>query len=366
MLTESDLRELVNYSSPEPVLSLYLNTDPSEGNADAYRLRLRNMLKEVNLPKDTQEVERFFQHGYDWSGKSIAVFSCAPNKFFKAYPLAIPVRSRIRVSDHPHIKPLADLWDAFGGYGVVLVDKQGARLFYYHLGELQEQVSVEGAAVKRIKRGGASSITGQRGVIVGKTGFVDEVVDRNMRDTVELATRYFEEKHVRRVLIGGTDDNVTMFRNNLPKAWQSLVVGTFAMPKNASEHDVLAKALQVGLAAEQHREQRLIDAVITAAAKGTGGVVGIDDVLEAIRIHRVQTLLLNDGFFKTGYRCKKCGALRAVKTDTCIYCEGEIEQVLDVVDHAVKSVLQDGGDVEVIHDGPELEKAGKIAALLRF
>jgi peptide subunit release factor 1 (eRF1) len=366
MLTESDLRELLNYSSPEPILSIYLNTDPSEGSADAYRLRLRNMLKEVNLPKDAQEVERYFQHTYDWSGKSVAVFSCAPEKYFKVFPLAVPIRSRVRVSDHPHIKPLADLWDAFGGYGVVLVDKQGARLFSYHLGELEEQVGVEGEAVKHTKSGGASTIHGQRGGTAGQTGYAEEVVDRNMKDTVALTTRFFEEKHIRRILVGGTDDNVTMFLNNLPKAWQSLVVGTFAMSKTASHQDVLVKAMQIGAEAEKKRELRLIGTAITAAAKQTGGVVGLEATMEAVRTHRVQTLLVMEGFFKTGFRCNHCGALTEKEAEKCVFCDGKMEPVLDIIDHAVRSVLQDKGDVEMIHEGPELEKAGKIGALLRY
>lgn len=366
MLTENDLREIVNFSSPYPILSLYLNTDPVEGNADAYRLRLRNMLKEVNLPKDTEEVERFFQHQYDWSGKSIAVFSCVPHNYFKAFPLALPVQSQVRVSNHPHIKPLADLWDAYAGYGVVLVDKQGARLFSFHLGELEEQAEVEGEAVKHTKSGGASTVHGQRGGTAGMTGYVDEVVERNMKDSVAQAIRFFEEKKVRRILIGGTEENVNLFRENLPKAWQSLIVGTFSMPKNASSQEVMTKALQIGLEAERKRETHLIDAVITAAKKETGGVIGLEATLDAVRNHRVQTLLVSDGYYKSGYRCLECGALTDQRLEKCSLCDGKLEPVLDIIDLAVRLVLQDGGEVEVIHDSPELEKAGKIAALLRY
>ena len=60
MLTEKDLREILNYSAGKPVLSLYLNTEPAGGNADAYRLRLRNMLKEVDAPKDNERIEQYF------------------------------------------------------------------------------------------------------------------------------------------------------------------------------------------------------------------------------------------------------------------------------------------------------------------
>ena len=34
MLTERDLRELLELKPQHPVLSIYLNTEPSQGNAD--------------------------------------------------------------------------------------------------------------------------------------------------------------------------------------------------------------------------------------------------------------------------------------------------------------------------------------------
>src|SRR5512135_3255131 len=136
MLTETNLQELLGYQTEHQVLSVYLNTDPTQGNADVYKLNLRSMLKDINLPSDVVAIENYFSREFDWSGRSTALFSCAPDNFFRAYSLAIPVRNQVIVSDRPHVKPLASLLDYYGGYGVVLVDKQGARLFSFHLGEL--------------------------------------------------------------------------------------------------------------------------------------------------------------------------------------------------------------------------------------
>ena len=51
MLNENTLRELIDYDATSPILSIYLNTEPSKGNADVYKLRLRNMLKKINAPR---------------------------------------------------------------------------------------------------------------------------------------------------------------------------------------------------------------------------------------------------------------------------------------------------------------------------
>ena len=285
---------------------------------------------------------------------------------FRSYPLAIPLSSRMRVNNHPAVKPLADLLDSYGGYGVVLVDKQGARLFFFHLGALREQEGVLGETVKRTKKGGASSFPGRRGGTAGQTDYVDEIIDRNMRDAVEFAVHFFEENHVRRILIGGTDDNISLFRSMLPKAWQSLVVGTFASSMAASHLEVLSRAMQVGREAEKKREMRLIDLAITNSAKGANGVVGINDTLEAVQAERIQTLLIMEGYHSPGFQCGGCGYLTSLRHDVCPICGGEFEEIQDAVELAVHRVMQNGGDVEVIHEGPALEEVGKIGALLRY
>ncbi len=366
MLSESDLRELLDFSADQPILSVYLNIDPTESVTDAYKLHLRQMLKEVPLRQDVNVVERFFDHEYDRTGRSVAVFSCAPNNFFRSYALAVPVPNQIYINNRPAVKPLADLLDAFGGYGVVLVDRQGARLFFFHLGELREQEGLMGEIVKRTKQGGSSAFPGRKGGVSGQTHYVDEIIDRNMREAVDFAARFFEENRVRRVLIGGTDDNIALFRSQLPKAWQSLVVGTFPMRMTASQSEVLSKAMSIGAEAEQRRENRLIENVITAAAKGGMGIVGIDDTLKAIHDGRVQTLLVSEGYSDNGYHCKGCGYLTTVELNKCPSCGGEFEMLPDAVEHGVMDVMRNGGIIEIIHDGPALEQVGKIGAILRY
>jgi len=366
MITETNLQELLGFKSQHPVLSLYLNTDPSQGNADVYQLNLRNMLKDIDLEADVAAVERYFTREFDWTGRSVAVFSCAPAGFFRAYPLALPVTSRIRIGEHPHVKPLADLLDSFGAYGVVLIDKQGARVFYFHLGELLEQEGVMGEEVRHTKRGGASTFPGRRGGIAGQTHYEDEVADRNMKEIINFATHFFKEYNIRRVAIGGTDDNVALFRSLLPKSWQSLVVGTFHMNMLASTDEILARAMDLGNQAEVHQEERLLNRVVTAAAKGKGAVLGLEGTLGAVHEGRIQMLILQHGHRAAGYRCQGCSYLTAEKLDTCPFCGGKFTHIPDAVEMAVHDVMHAGGDVEILQHPHNIKGFENIGALLRY
>lgn len=365
MLSENDLRELLAFSSNGPVLSIYLNTDPSEGNADTHKLRLRSMMKDLNLTKDVEAIERYFSHEYNWSGRGVAIFSSSTDNFFRVYPLAVPVRNLINISDRPSVKPLASLLDNYGGYGVVLVDKQGARLFFFHMGDLREQEGVLGETIKRTKHGGGgSAVPGRRGEAAA-TRTVEELVDRNMKDSVDFAVHFFEANHVRRILVGGTDENVKLFTSMLPKAWQSLVMGTFPMSMTATQGEVKSRALEIGIHVDAEREKRLVERLVTQAAKASGAVIGLRDTLAAVNDGRVQILVLSEGFRKNAYRCKSTGLLTLNPEETCTD-EKDIEKVYDVVDLAVNQVMRSGGEVEVIMATETMDKAGSIGAILRY
>lgn len=368
MFSEKDLNELIELQPRHPVLSVYLDLDPAAGAMEVHRRRLRQLLKGL-APQgaaDAEAVERYLDHQYDGAGRSLALFSCAPEGLLRTFSLRVPLRSRVRWMDRPYVKPLADLLDNYGGYGVAVVDKQGARLFHFHLGALREQEGTLGEAVRRTKRGGGSQAPGRRGGAAGQTRHAEEVADRNLKEAARFAQQFFRENRVRRVLIGGTEENTAQFRSLLPKAWQSLVAGTFSIEMGANHGLVLERAIELVAQAERLEEGRLVESVITAAAKGREGAVGLDDALAAAHTGRVQTLLLSEGYRAAGFRCSGCGFLTTQPQQACSFCGKGFVEIDDAVELAVRKVLADGGEVEVVHANPALDRAGRIAAVLRY
>ena len=365
MLTDRDIHELLNYSSPEPMLSVYLNTSPSEGGSDALRLQLRMLLEEVTLPDDQTAVLKHFEQLRDARGRGLAFFSNTAEAYFRAYSLAVPVRNRVFVGDHPYVKPLADLLDIYGSYGVALVDKQGGRLFHFHLGDLIEQEGIVGDEVRQTRGKASSGNPGGRGGVSGQSRFNDEVTARNLRQAADFSAKFFDEVHARRILIGGTDETIAQFRQYLPKSWQSLVVGTFPMSMTASHTDVLTRAMQIGQEAEKQREITLVENMVTAAAKRQDGAVGLEATLAAVHDGRVQTLIVQEGLRLPAYQCQGCQHLLTRSIDTCLFCGKSFVKIEDAVELAVRKVMQSGGEVEIVRDNPALQEVG-IGALLRY
>jgi hypothetical protein len=106
--------------------------------------------------------------------------------------------------------------------------------------------------------------------------------------------------------------------------------------------------------------------VITAAAKGKGGVVRLDDTLEEVHAGRMQTLVVADGYAAPGYRCPGCGFLTTQKLEACPFSGDRLEQIEDAVEMVVRRVLEDGGEVHIVHQNDELVRAGSIGGMLRY
>ncbi|MDX1687441.1 MAG: hypothetical protein R3248_05600 [Candidatus Promineifilaceae bacterium] len=365
MFTQENLEELLAFDAgDDQVVSLYINADPSANPMETIKLQVRGLLKEVPSQDDVERIEQYFDLVHDWGKPGVALFSCSAHDFFRAYQTAVPFRNRIRIRNKPYVKPLLHLTKYYANYGVILIDRVGARFFDFHLGELQETASTEGEDVRKLKHGLGSSATGRRG---GQGGArqEDEQAQRNMRDAAEAAARFFARKNIRRLFIGGTNENVAQFREMLPRQLQSCIAGVFPMDMEASEQEVRKRSLELLHELNAEREERLVEQMLTNAARGGAAVTGLGPTLRMISDGRVDTLLVSDGFRQPGFRHTASGYLTQTADDD-LFGEGDFESVPDVVDEAVTRTIEQGGHVEVISDNAELEGAGRIGALLRY
>ncbi len=366
MFNQEQLQELLSYDTQTgEVLSLYLDTDSSQQPMDTIKLQARGLLKDASgFQKDVQAIERYIDHSYDWSKPGLAIFSGADSTFFRAYPVAVSFRNRLRVGHKPYVKPLAHLLDFYAHFGVILIDKMGSRFFEYHLGELQTTEGHLGEEIRKVKKGGGSSAVGMRG---GQSGsrHETEMVQRNLRESATAANDFFNNKPVRRLFIGGANGTVAKFKEMLPKQWQSCVAGTFPIDMNAGEHEVRQHALTLLGKANAEREDKLVKSMITTYEKGGTAIVGLDETLQAICDKRVQTLIISDGYRAPGYVDEDSGFVIANLAKSPL-SDRELVSVDDVVDAACAYTMTQGGHVEVIAGNHELEKIGRIGALLRY
>ena len=372
MIGQKDLQELLALDAGDSTItSLYLNVDTSQQSNEIIKKQARALMKEAGVGSDeSSAIGHYLDLTYDWTKPGLAIFAFGDQDFFRAYPTAIAFRNRVRVGRRPYVKPLNYLLDNYAHYGVAVVDRIGAKFFEYHLGELQDAGGTMGDDVRKQKLGGGSargggtstSATGQRGGQGGR--HEEEVILRNMRDSAAAAGRFFAGKPIRRLFLGGTAENVALYRDNLSKQLQSCIAGTFPADMTAGEHEIRQRSLELLNEANAERERKMIKTMITAAAKGGNAVVGLDATLKTINDGRVQTLVISDGYQAGGYVDEGAAFLSAHSGDSPF--GAPLAAIEDIVEAAVSRTMEQGGQVEIVNDNEDLENVGRIGALLRY
>ena len=362
MINENELQELTSLASTgSPVLSLYLNTDLSQQSKEKCKLVLRDLLERVKgsaATVDVAKIETFFDLEYDWQGKGVAIFSASESGFWRVYPLNVPIESEAHTGERPYLKPLTQVLNEYPRYGVVLVDQEGARLFLINLGQIEEKGSWTGQDLKRHKQGGFAAARFQRRV--------DKQAQQNLKKAAETTVRFCEDNLCSRLILSGSDDTLPRFRGMLPKALQKQIVGTLGLDMTAPAIEVMARSAELIAAEQPQREQKLVDDLITAAAKGAGAVTGLADTFYSAHQGRVHALVLERGFEADGYLCAGCGCVSAEPITKCPFCGGKPQPIEGAVNRVVQKVTESGGKVETVAANEALAKAGHVGAILRY
>ncbi len=363
MMQERDLQELAELVSVDaPIMSLYLNVDPHRRSGEEHKLSLRRLLAEAAdqgaAPADIERIERFFDHEYSRQGRGVACFSLAKRDFWRKYELLVPVEDFVFLGSRAYIKPLSDLLDNYGRFGVVIVDREGARALVYHLGALEDTAGTLGEEVRRHKQGGWAAQKLQR--------YEDQAAAHNLKEAAAWADEYLRERHVDRVVISGSDGNLALFREVAPRALLDKVVGEMKLDMNASAAEVWEHAYAVAQAAQRQVEADLLQEVVTVARKGGAATTGLSDTLVAMQSGRVHHLLLDRNLHVPGHHCTHCGALVVEALPACPYCTGELSATGDIVNLALHRAVETNVRVSILEPGPLLNEIGGIAAVLRY
>ena len=362
MIDEGQLQELAAFQTKgADALSLFLNTDLTQQPKEKCRLVLRDLLQRVTASvtaEDVTRVERYFDQEYDWRTRGVAIFASAKNSLWRVYPLALPVASEAYTGQKLYLKPLSDLLDEHGRYGVVLVDRESARFFLVYMGKVEEKSASLGEELKRHKQGGSAATRFQRRA--------DKQAGQNLKLAAEVTTDFCRENRCERLVLAGSEDNVVQFREMLPRAQRKHIVGTLVMDMEATVTEVRDRSMELMRSKEREREQQLVDDMVTAAAKGGGAVIGLADTFYAVHEGRVHTLVVEKAFESEGYLCEGCGYISEGPMIKCASCGGKPQKVNDAVNRIVRRTIEVGGKVETVEDNAALARAGHIGAILRY
>lgn len=370
LLNEESIRSLASFKTPDrPVVTAYLDVDGKRWpRFQDVENRLERLVREAteaasaNGHKDAvPDLERILQHvrsGLDRSRtRGLALFSCG-DALWKTFELPVRVKDHVVVNQSPHVRQLETVVDNYPGIGMLLVDKQRARMFVFELTRLVDKSELFDELPRNEDEPGELDRGEPR-------GHIEEAQRRHLKRAAAVAFEAWKQHPFDHLVISAGPEVIHDLEADLHSYLKERVAARIHLATNSPESAITAAAAEVEEQLEREIEAATVKRMREGAASRRGGVAGLDATLAALCERRVDTLIVSDGFDAEGWRCDGCGLL-AAKGRTCTRCNGAMTFVEDIVEEAVEQALLQACHVEMVVGNADLDVAGRIGALLRF
>ena len=378
MISYDDIRQLQQYPSGSDslVLSLYLNIDQSKavnlnrGFETAVANLFRRIADEQNSShNDKQRFEAEceiiinFLRDYTPKGSSVVIFSDSTRNFWWHRDLQVELPTSGRWSPQPWVRPLLEVLEDHDRFGLVLVDKQHARILTVDATGMEQHAEIESDVPNKHVTTGTDHIWSQGQMERDHTKHIKWHAKRVADELTSIVDRL----KFSRIVIGGPVEATSIFTNELPKRLQQMIIGTISAPMDASYERLSNELRAVQERAELEDENRLVEAMITSAHKGDRAVLGISETLSAIQQGRIHCMVVARNYHIEGKECDSCHVLFSDGLEKCSYCGGKLEPAPDLINRASHRVLDQAGKVQLVSGAAaeKLSEAG-IGAILRF
>jgi peptide chain release factor subunit 1 len=322
------------------------------------------VLKTNEVSKDEREyfdenvktVEEYL-HKYPLITGSLCIFTCQTIGFFQAILLPAPVNDFIRIDSYPYIRPLAELYDDYENVAVVVADNDKVRIFLVSSSINGTEEVIKGNIKNHVKVGGWSQKRYERRRDKQLLQYAREIVD-----TLVQLDRMEKYGHV---LLVGTKEILHTVQENMPQDLQNKVIertSDLSRGEGSVNNDIMTF-----LADEEYRCQLDYWEYIRAEyLRGGLAVVGLDDVLQAAKMGRVDKMIVDRTFHPQVERCQSCHSLNVGELETCTVCGSKLLFKVSVINEILDLLIQSGAEYHFADSMPELREAGGIAALLRY
>ncbi len=374
MLNREELKYLSEIQGNEDYyVSLYLNVNPITNPKGEYVLHLKNMIREVSentekgvygkIKSDLEKISAYVTSNKRGFRKGLVLVSSEETGFRREYNLSVPVKNTLIVDNTPYIKPLLDILDNNPGYLILLVEKDEARIFVIHLGEIVEYGEIKTADVPgKHKKGGWFALAEPH-----YQRHIDYHVGLHLKEVIKKLESFLSAERIDLFFVGGSEEAVTMFNDMLPETVRTRIKGQFAAEMFLKPDEVLKRAEPLLSVYEAEKEKKIVDELITRAMKGNQAVLGIEDIIGAAMEGKIHKLVFVKDYEASGFKCVNCGLLSVRNIPKCPYCGSEMEPIEYMVELVVQRAVEQGATIEVLaYETTSLKERGNIGAILRF
>ena len=377
MISREEIRQLAQIESPSGcAISFYFQPETPQNKSHRQEaIMVKDLVREclkraerngnhVALREDLGKILQIAEglHGNHSRGK--VIFACREQEIWRE--LDVPPRlgqSQITVNSRFHLRPLVEAHSGFPRTCVALVNRKKARVFELQEGEVAQKPDLEFGASLRPARS-----DGFQGYEAGhRERHVENQVMQHFKQFAESLLLLHNREKFEALLIGCHDDAWPEIEPHLHGSLKQKLRGRFLIdPMAASAEEVREQTERILNETMLSEKEALVREVVGEAQRNARGAVGLRHVLNALERQEVQTLLIGRGPKAEAVECTNCRHLDTRMVKSCAVCGHDTRELSDVSDALVDLALRNGADIQFIEGDAELEKSGRVGALLRF
>lgn len=378
MINREDIRELAQFESKEGegcALSFYFQPRTPQNKSHREEAILakdlvRNAMREAEKNSKNGSARADLNRILDLAGnlhgnqaRAKAVFACGSQNLWREFDLPPQLPgTQLFVNRRFHLKPLAVLLGAQPRLWVALVDRHKARFFDLRLDELKER---EGLFRTSPRRGRSDGFSGYDAGHAQRRVY-DEAL-HHFKTVAEHLRAAQEKGSFDDLIIGCHEPSWHELESHLHPYVKKRLLGHFsADPGNITEEQVREEAARILRQALEQRRHAAVQEVLSQAKSNSRGVTGLRRVLRSLELGEVQTLLIGENYSRAAVECTGCGHLDSHMVRYCPACGRNTRELDDVCDAIVPVAIRRDIDLFYVKDDSEFDRAGNIAALLRF
>jgi peptide subunit release factor 1 (eRF1) len=377
MITREEIRELAQFQVDQgQAITFYFEPHTPQNKSHREEAILakelvRNALRESAkngkngfVKSDLNRILALAESLHGNQARAKAIFACGERNFWREFDLPPQFApTQLFVNRQFHLKPLAQLVGAQPRLWAAIVDRQRARFFDLRLDELRE---LEGLfRTPPVRQGRSDGFAGYDGGHTQRR--IEDEARHHFKDVAERVKDGLDRGLFEKLIIGCHDTNWRELEAQLHPYVKRRVLGRFSTEVAKLTNDqIREQATRILHESLARRRCELVGEVLDQA-KGNGrAVTGLRRVLRSLERGEVQTLLLGDNFRHAAVECTGCRHLDAHLVQYCPACGRETRELEDVSDAIIPVALCHGLELFYIKDNEEFDRAGNIAALLRF
>jgi len=377
-MTRDEIRELAAFQADQSkgacALSFYFQPDSPQDRShrreaivakDVVKQALKSAVAQGKNGSLHADLDRVLDLATNLRGnaKGRAVFACSAQNFWREFELPPHLGStHIYLESRFQLKPLAALLGAQPALSVAMVDRQRARIFDLRLNNLRERE----ATVHMLSRSASSyGYNGYEGGHAERR--VAEEALQHFKAVAERLRIDLEKGLWERLIVGCHDTNWPEFDPHLHPYVKQRLIGRFSADvASVSNEEIRQRAGAILNQWIEKRASAKVSEALDQAKSNSRGVTGLRRVLQALETGEVQSIFLGENYSARAVECTHCGHLDAHLVAFCVACGHPTRELADVCDAMIPIAIRRDIELFYLKEDEGLDRAGNIAALLRF